>query len=110
MHALPDKFVILDEQPVEFIEIVAGLYFRSVLLKLAGTIIPQHQHGHDHATYVGNGKVRLWVNKEWKGDYQAGQAIEIKAHQDHLFQALENDTRLTCVHNLKSAELIKEAY
>lgn len=98
----------LSEQPVENIEMVAGIYFRSILLKEAGTVIPQHSHSHDHATYVGSGKVRLWVDGKWNGDYEAGRAIAIKSGQRHLFKSLEQNTRLTCVHDMNSAALIKE--
>ncbi len=105
----PVDTVPVEDQPAENIEVVANIYFRSVLLKHAGLVIPQHSHGHDHATFVGSGKVRVWVNQEWKGDFEAGRAIEIKAGQNHLFRALEDNTRLTCVHDLRSAALIKES-
>lgn len=105
---LPAGTKELDEPIVENIQTVCGIYFRSVLLKEAGTVIPQHEHEYDHATYVGSGKVRLWVNNELKGEYSAGEAIEIKAKQKHLFLSLEPNTRLTCVHDLRSASLIKE--
>jgi hypothetical protein len=35
---------------VEFVEEVAGHYFRSILLPRAGMRVPQHTHDHDHAT------------------------------------------------------------
>jgi len=108
-YDLPTCIYPLKESPVENIEMVSGIYFRSILLEQPGTVIPQHSHGHDHATYIGSGKVRLWVNEEWKGDFEAGRAIEIKAGQKHLFQSLEPNTRLTCVHDLNSAALIKES-
>lgn len=82
---------------------VAGLYFRSVLLKEGGTAIPQHVHDYDHATYVAAGSVRLWVNGEWKGDYGAGEAIKISAGHQHLFCSLQPNTRLCCVHHTDSA-------
>lgn len=99
----------LKEQPTENIQMACGIYFRSVLLKEAGTVIPQHEHDHDHATYVASGSARLWVNASWKGDFKSGEAIEIKSGQRHLFMSLEPNTRLTCVHDLHSAALIKEA-
>lgn len=86
---------------------VAGLYFRTLLLKEAGTVVPQHTHDYDHATLVCAGSVRLWVDGEWVGDFGAGMAVRIAAHHDHVFQALEPMTRLTCVHDLVSAESVK---
>ena len=93
--------------PVERIEEVAGLYFRSVLLPTAGMLIDQHIHDHDHATYVGNGKARAWSDGKLLGDFSAGSAVEIKAGLYHQFQALEDQTRLTCVHDIASAESVK---
>jgi quercetin dioxygenase-like cupin family protein len=37
------------------------------------------------------------VDGVWKEDLKAGEAAEIEGGREHLFQALENDTRLTCV-------------
>lgn len=108
MYDVPNVRPIKD-QPTENIQLIGGIYFRSVLLKDEGTVIPQHSHKYDHATYVGNGSVRLWVNSKWKADFKAGEAIEIKAGQKHLFMSLEPNTRLTCVHDLNSAALIEEA-
>lgn len=106
--SLPDVTTPLSEQPVERIEPdVAGLYFRSVLLEQAGTVIPQHEHDHDHATLVCSGKARVWVDGAYFGDYEAGRAIEIRAHCAHVFQALESNTRLCCVHDIESAESVK---
>lgn len=87
---------------------VAGLYFRSVLLVDADTIIPQHVHAYDHATFVGSGSVRLWVNGEFAGDFHAGTAIPIVAHQQHIFCSLEPMTRLCCVHHTESAILAQQ--
>lgn len=107
IHIMPNVKPI-KEQPVEHIEVVCDIYFRTVFLEEAGTLIPQHAHSHDHATFVGSGKVRLWVNEVWKGDFVAGKAIEVKANESHVFMSLEPNTRLTCVHDLNSASLIKE--
>lgn len=107
MHQIPTNTAPI-EPPPEFIETVCGIYFRSVFLKNKDTIIPQHVHYYDHATYVGSGSVRLWVNDKWEADYKAGSAIPIKAGQQHLFMSLEDNTRLTCVHDTQSAALLKE--
>lgn len=102
------EIALLAQAPVERIEEVAGLYFRSVLLPHAGMLIDQHIHDHAHATYVGNGKARAWADGSLIGEYGAGSAIEIKAGVYHQFQALEDNTRLTCVHDIASAESIRE--
>ncbi len=96
-----------DIVPVERIEEVAGLYFRSVLIPSAGMRMQQHIHDHDHATFVGSGKVRAWSDGWLLGDFSAAMAVEIKAGATHVFEALEDNTRVTCVHNIASAESVK---
>lgn len=108
MHPVPQELMPLAEVPVETVAIVGGVYFRSVFLK-KWTVIPQHTHDHDHATYVGSGRVRLWVNSVWSGDYQAGAAIEIRGGNQHIFQALEDFTRLICVWPESVGALLPEA-
>lgn len=97
-------FHALEEPLVETIQAdVSGLYFRSVLLHEVGTIIPQHVHDYDHATFVGSGAVDLCVDGNYVGRYHAGQAIAIEAGRSHVFQAVEPMTRLCCVHHTESA-------
>lgn len=96
------------EYLVEFIEEVGGIYFRSIRLAKAGMFVPQHEHDHDHATFCGNGAARAWADNEWIGDVEQGRAIEIKAGRHHTFMALEDNTLLTCIHDLSSALSLKE--
>lgn len=108
MYPLPESRPLPpSEQPVESIEVVAGLYFRSILLEEAGHVVPQHVHDHDHATMIAAGAARLWVNGIWQRDYQAGQAASIEAGQTHLFQSLAPKTRLVCIHDVASADSIR---
>jgi quercetin dioxygenase-like cupin family protein len=85
----------------------SGLYFRSHTLRHAMDIIPQHVHDHDHATFVAAGRARAWKDGVLVGDRSAGEAFEIEAGAEHIFQALEPKTMLVCVHDLKSAEKLK---
>lgn len=93
--------------PVEYIEEVMGLYFRSIVIPKAGMIADQHVHDHDHATYIGSGKIRAWGDGKFIGEFEAGRAVGVKAGVYHKFQALEDGTRLTCVHDIASAESVK---
>lgn len=93
---------------IEFIEEKAGIYFRSVFLPFKGTTIPQHVHTEDHATLVGNGKARLYVNGRFDSDIEAGHAVTIKAGQKHMFEALEDNTRLICVWDADVAMRMEE--
>lgn len=97
----------LADQPVERIEEACGIYFRSVLLKTADIAIKQHSHDHPHATFVGSGRARGWSDGVWIGDKGPGEAFEILAGAEHMFQSLEPNTLLACVHDLSSAESVK---
>lgn len=101
---LPTKLVPLDEQPVEYVDDVGGLFFRAVCLKSAGDVIPQHSHAHDHVTLIASGAARVWVDGEYLGEFSAFRAIEIKASKHHIFQAREPNTRLVCCHQLNGKE------
>lgn len=92
---------------VQFVDEVAGVYFRTVLFHVAGTRIPQHVHDYDHATMICSGSARLFVNGQAVADYQAGQVALIKANHHHEFESLEDNTRLSCVHNVASALSMK---
>jgi quercetin dioxygenase-like cupin family protein len=91
---------------VEFVDEVCGIYFRSILIN-KGVRIPQHVHDYSHATLVGSGKAALYVGGVLAGIYEAGKAVPILANQLHEFEALEDSTRLTCVHSVESALSIK---
>lgn len=91
---------------VESIDEVCGLYFRSILIQ-KGIRVPQHVHDYDHATLVGSGRAALYIDGLMIGIFEAGQAAPITAHQKHEFEALEDNTRLICVHNIESAESVK---
>lgn len=94
---------------VEFVDEVAGLYFRSLLLPEIGLNVPQHIHPYDHATYCGNGSAAIYVDGKRTGTLQAGHAILVQAGKKHWFESLEPNTRLTCVHDTRSAEFIKKS-
>lgn len=95
-------------QVVEFVDQVGPFYFRSIFLPAVGMRVSQHIHDYDHATLCGSGKARLYVDGKETQIVEAGQAVEIKAYCRHEFESLECNTRLTCVHDPKSAEMIRE--
>ena len=91
-------------QEVEYVDQVGDLYFRAIHLSQVGDMVPQHIHDYDHVTLVCAGAVRMVVDGEAVGDFKAFRAVTITANKLHLFQALEPDTRLACVHILKDGE------
>lgn len=95
----------------EFVEEVEGIYFRSVFLPFKGMSVPQHRHDVSHPTYCGSGKARLYENGRFVCDVEAGRAVKVRAGVDHLFEALEDNTRLTCIFDAARAlELEKKGY
>lgn len=103
MHPLPDvsKYT---EPPVEFVGDAEGIAIRSTTLEKAGDCVGQHSHPYSHATLVGNGAVRVWVNDLWRGDFRRGDPIGIKAGCSHIFQALEDDTFMSCLTVISKVE------
>lgn len=104
MYPLPktDPTIPVDAIVERIIE-TYGYYFRTITVKKAGTVIPQHVHDHHHATLIGHGSARVWRDGAWVGDFKMGEVLLIPAHSQHMFQVLEPDTVLTCVHNVESA-------
>ena len=92
---------------VERVEEACGIYVRSIFLESPEMIVPQHVHDYDHATYVGAGKARVWVDGIYLGDFAAGQLIPVIAGKLHEFMSLEAGTRLACIHDVASAESAK---
>lgn len=97
---------------VEYVDDVGGLYFRAVLLPNVGDRVPQHMHDHDHVTLIASGAARLFIDGEQKEDISSFRAIVISANKQHVFEALEPNTRLACVHQLNGEQykLVKGGY
>lgn len=106
-YPMPTETTPLDIVPVEQIVEAGGFYFRTICLAEPGYVVPQHVHDHEHVTLVGSGKARGWKHGVWIGDRSAGEAFVIEADAPHLFQALDAQTRLTCIHNIESALSLK---
>jgi quercetin dioxygenase-like cupin family protein len=97
------------EPLVEYVEEVGGLYFRSLLLPQAGMRIPQHLHPYDHVTYCGSGSAIVFADGKAIDVIAAGRAVEVRANIAHEFESIEENTRLTCIHDTRSAQFIKES-
>lgn len=81
-----------------------GIYIRSVVLAKTGDKGEQHAHDFDHLTYCGAGAAEFYQNGELVGIVKAGDAARVMANQQHYFVALEDNTRLACIHDVSSAE------
>ena len=104
-HVFPEKvnkykrLPEVEQQP-DGVSIVLtdGMFAKVYTWEKVGTYLPQHSHTYDHATLVCHGSVRVWVDGKYLGLFSAPRAIEIKAHTKHLFEVMEPNTTLACIH------------
>jgi hypothetical protein len=89
------------EQPPEWEHItIDGVFIKQMLLKDAGTMVPQHAHRYDHTSMLATGSVRMWKDGQFVADFVAPAPIFIKADAKHTFQSLEANTLIYCIHNV----------
>ena len=80
-----------------------GIYVRSILLEKAGDRGEQHTHAFDHLTYCGSGSAEFYEEGALIGTVAAGGGVRVRAGLKHWFVALEDNTRLACIHDAASA-------
>ncbi|MGH6740793.1 MAG: hypothetical protein ACREDY_17505 [Bradyrhizobium sp.] len=108
MSALPAHgYEIAVEQPygVE-ITTVDGIFIKQMVVRNAGTIIPQHSHVYSHASMLAKGSIFVWKDGALDARYRSPCALVIKAGVKHTFQTLEDDTIIYCLHNLHNADVV----
>ncbi len=86
-----------------------GIYIRSILLAKTGQRVEQHAHEFDHLTYCGSGAAEFYENGTKVGVVKAGDAARVQAGRQHYFIALEDNTRLACIHDAASALKARES-
>jgi quercetin dioxygenase-like cupin family protein len=106
MYPLPSVAIDAREQPVERIEFVGGFYFRSLVLE-AGKVVGQHEHDHDHVSFVGWGRCAAGRTAPGWATRSGGEGFFVEKGSTHCYQALEQSL-LACVHNEASALSITE--
>lgn len=98
----------LNPQPVQVdFTTVDDVFVKQMVVRKAGTFIPQHSHCYDHTTMVATGRVALWINGEPAGNHNAPAAIIIRHGTKHLFETLEDNTTLYCIHNLSHSGAVE---
>lgn len=97
------------EQPPDDVEIhiADDVFVKQMLIKRAGTLIPQHSHKYEHLSMLATGSVRVWKDDQLLGDFVAPTGIMIAAHAKHMFLSLEPDTIVYCIHNVTRADAIE---
>lgn len=102
MHSIPalTNLSEADQPPVVEIKMADGIFIKQMLIARAGTYIPQHVHKYDHTSMLAVGRVRIWKDGVFDGDYTAPTGILIAAGVAHMFMALVDGTIVYCIHNV----------
>jgi quercetin dioxygenase-like cupin family protein len=77
-----------------------GVFVRQMVMPAAHTFVQQHTHCHDHTTMVATGSVDVWLDGEHRGQLRAPSGMLIRSGVSHLFETLEPNTTLYCIHNV----------
>lgn len=94
------------EQPPDWEHIsVDGVFIKQMYLKEPGTMVPQHAHRYDHTSMLATGSVRMWKEGLFVADFVAPAPIFIKAGVKHMFQSLEANTLIYCIHNARAGRV-----
>lgn len=83
-----------------------GIWIKQYVFPLAGMILPQHAHEHDHTTMLAAGAVFVWRDGVLDRKYEAPCALFIKAGVKHTMQTLKDNTIIYCVHNLHDRSMV----
>lgn len=104
------EIVRAEQQPITTdLRMADGVFAKTMVIHKAGTLIPQHAHRYDHVSVLVRGSVRLWRDGVLYGDAVAPVGITIEAEVKHLFQSLEDDTIVLCVHDIRDGEGVEIA-
>lgn len=93
---LPDKTFEV-EQPKEWLETEGGMCVRMIELEKAGYMVPQHTHDFGHTTLIASGSVRMWVEEEYKGQFDAPCLKYVEPNKKHVYQAVKDNTVMACI-------------
>lgn len=97
---MADTFVIAPEQPIEVDWTTADdVFIKQITVSGEGVFLPQHSHKWAHSTCIAVGRVKVWKDNEFVGEFAAPKLIYIEARTKHLFQTLTEHTVILCIHN-----------
>ena len=94
-----NNFVLTDQPETTDLRMADGVFCKTVRVRKAHSFIPQHSHPRPHVSVVVRGAVRLWRDGALDGDYRGPVGVLIEAHVKHLFETLEDDVIMLCVHD-----------
>lgn len=107
---ITEAMLRLQDQPISTETLISdGVFAKPFRVPNARTFLPQHSHTYAHVSVIVRGAVRIWRDGILDGDYDAPVGITIPAHVKHLFETLEDDTIILCVHDIGTAEAVEIA-
>lgn len=77
-----------------------GIFIKQIVFGEKDSLVPQHSHTYDHVSMLAVGSVRAWKDGVLLGEFKAPRSIHIDAGTKHLFQTLEPNTIIYCIHNV----------
>lgn len=86
---------------------VDGIFIKQMRLAEPGWFIVQHKHAYDHHSMLAHGSLRVWIEGEHLGDFDAPHPILIRAGVQHRMMALAPETVLYCIHNLHGEDAVE---
>lgn len=100
--------MIEEIQPDEInFSLADDIFIKSGLFKKIPAFVPQHSHEYDHTSFIAAGSVNVWCDGEDMGVFRAPAPILIKARCKHMFEILEENTLILCIHNIARTGLIE---
>lgn len=101
--SLVEMPVELQPDSVEF-KGADGVLVKSMVCKVAGTVVPQHAHAYDHLSMLAIGAIKVWKDEKYLGTYHAPAGIEIEAGAKHRFETVTDYTIIYCIHNVSRTD------
>ena len=99
----------LEKPPVQVVVNQAdGIHVAQITVPVAGTYVPQHSHAYDHMTMLATGSMRVWVEGDLVGDFDAPIPLKIPAGKKHTFLALTDNVTFYCLHNVGRTGAVEE--
>lgn len=86
---------------------VSNLFIREMHFEKAGDIEHGHKHPFAHVSDLRKGSVAVTVNGQ-RSEFKAPAYIYIDPEHEHMLEALEDDTWVSCVHAIRNGERVED--
>lgn len=83
------------------IKMADGIFVKQMILDAAGTVVPQHSHTYEHLSMLALGRILVWKDGIFFGEFSAPTGIPIAAHAKHTFVSISDQVIIYCIHNIE---------